>query len=163
MQSTGKMFLFWAVVIVLLMLVFTKWESQIFNPNQNVKTITANGIEQVTLKRNRSGHYVANGEINGVEVTFFVDTGATVVAIPAALEQKLNLQRGAAHPISTANGRAIAYSTDLKSISLGDIRIDNVEGSIVENMGDNKVLLGMSFLRHLNFSQQDNQLILSIP
>jgi len=41
-------------------------------------------VREVVLKRNRYGHYVANGSINGSQVEFLLDTGATAVAVPAA-------------------------------------------------------------------------------
>jgi aspartyl protease family protein len=62
------------------------------------------GTRVLTLERNRYGHYYAAGHINGREVEFRADTGATTAAVPAALEQRLGLQRQAGVPVETANG-----------------------------------------------------------
>ena len=65
------------------------------NPNSEPEfNETDNGIKEVVLQRNRQGHYVANGTINGVPVTFLLDTGATDVAIPAAIARRAGLNQG---------------------------------------------------------------------
>jgi predicted flap endonuclease-1-like 5' DNA nuclease len=43
---------------------------------------TTPACPSVVLRRNRMGHYVARGSINGAPVTFLLDTGATAVALP---------------------------------------------------------------------------------
>ena len=60
-------------------------ESQ-YNPNQSVQTrYSDSGAREVVLQRNKFGHYVTAGQINGRPVTFMVDTGATGVAISEAV------------------------------------------------------------------------------
>ena len=66
-----------------------------YNPNRSLETRhTEDGLVEVVLQRNRQGHYVTSGEINGEPVTFILDTGATGVAIPSALAGKIGLQPG---------------------------------------------------------------------
>jgi len=82
------------------------------NPNNEPEfNETDNGIKEVVLQRNRQGHYVANGTINGVPVTFLLDTGATDVAIPAAIARKAGLNQGYISQAATANGIIQVYST----------------------------------------------------
>ena len=57
--------------------------------------LQSNGKAQVTLQQNRQGHYVTNGAINGTQVTFLLDTGATQVSIPGHIAETLSLQAGA--------------------------------------------------------------------
>ena len=84
------------------------------NPNSEPEfNETDNGIKEVVLQRNRQGHYVANGTINGVPVTFLLDTGATDVAIPAAIARKAGLNQGYISQAATANGIIQVYSTIL--------------------------------------------------
>ena len=51
----------------------------------------------------------------------------------------------------TANGRIEVYSTLLREVNLGGIN---------PHMPGDEVLLGMSFLKHLDFSQRSDQLLL---
>ena len=138
-----------------------RWLLHQANPNQQ-PALTANGA--VVLERNRQGHYVATGEINGHKVTFLLDTGATTVALSARLARELDLKRGAAIEMDTANGTAVGFTTRLNSVRLGDIVVREVSAVFSEGMMDDTVLLGMSFLKHLEFTQRGNQLILrSLP
>ena len=56
------------------------------HPNQQLQI--APGSELV-LKRSRNGHYFFPGTINGQPVTFLLDTGATLVSVPAHLSEEL--------------------------------------------------------------------------
>lgn len=134
-----------------------RWIEGQINPNPR-PTVNATGA--VVLERNRQGHYVANGEINGRTVTFLLDTGATSVALSTRLARELDLQRGPEIQLETANGVAVGFKTRLNSVRLGDIVVREVNAVFSDGMMDDTVLLGMSFLKHLEFSQRENRLIL---
>jgi len=106
------------------------------------------------------GHYLANGEINGRPVTFLLDTGATDISIPALLAKDLGLERGAARRYQTANGTITTYGTRLETVRLGGIVRRQVRAHINPGMRQGEVLLGMSFLKHLEMVQRGNQLTL---
>lgn len=131
------------------------------NPNQSVETrYLENGAREVVLKRNRAGHYVTRGQINGHPVEFMLDTGATGIAIPESLAAELGLERGRRLSTRTANGIATAWATRLDRVSVGDIALEDVFASISPGLATSEVLLGMSFLRHIEFTQRGDTLIL---
>jgi aspartyl protease family protein len=146
--------------LLLLVTFFDDQLKQQFNPNTEVEYQLKNGIATVTLKRNRAGHYIANGFINNHPVTFLLDTGATNVAIPALLADKIGLVRGQEHYTMTANGQSIGYSTRLDLLELGAIRLQDVNASIAPGFKANEILLGMSALKQLEFTQRGNTLTL---
>jgi len=129
------------------------------NPNRDV-TVGAAGDERVELEPGPGGQYRAPGRINGQAVTFLIDTGASHVAVPASLAAELGLERGPEIRVRTASGTATAYHTRIDRIELGGLRVDDVRGSINPAMGGDAVLLGMTFLRAVDFSQRDGRLIL---
>ena len=130
------------------------------NPNQNVAS-SMNGQQiEVRLKQNKQGHYVANGKINGETVTFFVDTGATSVSVPAHLAAKLKLKGKGRGIASTANGDVEIQFATIDSLELGDIRLTDIPATINPGMRDTDILLGMSVLRQLEFTQRGEWLIL---
>ena len=133
------------------------WLKRQENPNQQVAS-RSDGV--VVLQRNRQGHYVADGEINGHSVTFLLDTGATNVAFSERLARELALPRGAAIRLETANGTTVGFATRLQSVRLGDIVVREVNAVFSNGMQDDTVLLGMSFLKHLEFTQRGDELIL---
>ncbi|MCB1925145.1 MAG: TIGR02281 family clan AA aspartic protease [Gammaproteobacteria bacterium] len=163
-QRTGRhMLLFaWVGGIVLLTVLFQDVLQSRFNPNSAPQgQQAADGRHEVVLDRNASGHYVASGRINGLPVVFLLDTGATDVALPEALADRLRLVRTGGGISQTANGAVAVWQTVLDEVQLGDIRLQDVRASIVPSMAaDAPVLLGMSFLRQLEFSQRDGQLTL---
>lgn len=134
-----------------------RWLLKQANPNQR---LTVNTSGAVVLERNRQGHYVATGEINGHKVTFLLDTGATAVALSSRLARELDLKRGASIQINTANGISQGFQTRLNSVRLGDIVVHEVSAVFSDGMLDDTVLLGMSFLKHVEFTQRENKLIL---
>ncbi len=130
------------------------------NPNRNLTASEANGVREVVLKRNRAGHYVTSGKINGQEVVFMLDTGATTIAIPASIAANLELPRGREINTRTANGVATAYATRLDQVSVGNIALSNVAAGVSPGLATKEILLGMSFLKHIEFTQRGDTLIL---
>ena len=128
------------------------------HPNRNL--VVEPGASELVLRRDRAGHYRFPGWINGRPVRFLLDTGATQVAIPSAVAERLGLQRGAPIIISTANGRATGHRTRLDSLRLGDIELRDVAALIAPGMDGDEVLLGMSALKQLEFSQKGGTLVL---
>jgi len=149
----------WLLLLGLLAWWFAGYEESQHNPNQQISSrYTTDGAQEIVLQRNRYGHYVATGKINGTPVTFLLDTGASDVSIPSELADKLRLKRGASQIYNTANGQITAYLTRLDRISLGDIELRDVPASINPSGEGNGVLLGMSFLKDLEFTQRGDTL-----
>ena len=150
----------WVVAMGLATWLFGNWQSARDNPNQQPQSLHGNDYIELRLASGRGGHYLLNGQINARPVTFLLDTGATAVSIPAELAHDLQLKRGAPLQLSTANGTVTGWRTRLASLQLGDIRLHEVAAIIVPNMGDQQVLLGMSALKQLEFTQRDGTLVL---
>jgi aspartyl protease family protein len=157
--------LMWLVVLGLFTAYFTHWEQTQFNPNQTVTKMTGpEGVREVVLQRNRYGHYVATGAIDDQPVVFMLDTGASDISVPQVVATRLGLKRGPVVYYQTAAGPAKAYMTRLDSVTLGDIELRNVRAHINPNVNDDEVLLGMTFLKHLEFTQRgDNLTIRQYP
>ena len=127
------------------------------NPNRMLQI--AAGTELV-LKRGVDGHYVFPGAINGQPVTFLLDTGATLVAVPAHLAARLGLEAGASLQSVTANGTVITRATRVDSLAFGPFELRGVPATLNPGMVDDYVLLGMSVLKHLEFAQRGDTLVL---
>lgn len=151
----------WIIGLGLLVLLFSDFLDHQFNPNQNVQTrLDSSGKGVVELLRNRHGHYVTQGHINGVPVIFMLDTGATLVSIPETIANKLDLERGPEHYASTANGTIKVYSTRLDRVGIGAIELHDIAADINPHMSSDAILLGMSFLKKLELTQRGDILTL---
>lgn len=154
----------WVLLLAMLTLLFSQWLERQNNPNRQLSVTTnLQGESSVVLKRNRAGHYVAPGKINGVDVVYLLDTGATLVAVSSSLAEKAGLQPGAPSQSRTANGVVMSWLTEIDRLQLGPITMQNVKASILPNMPAHEVLLGMSFLKHLKLQQQGDELEISVP
>ena len=154
----------WVVGLALLALLFQRFFEHQNNPNRNPEvTADATGRAQVVLARNRSGHYVASGRINGQPVVFLVDTGATDVALTLTLARRLGLKLGASRISRTANGNVRTWTTTLDSVDLGGLAARDVRAAVLPNMPGEDVLLGMSYLKRFELIQRDGALTVRVP
>jgi aspartyl protease family protein len=132
------------------------------NPNDHIAT-GSGAPERVELAVNPGGQYIVPGTINGHDVDFLVDTGATHVAVPASIAEDAGLERGAEMRVQTAGGTRRAWHTTIDRVAVGGIERRNVRGSINPSMPGDYVLLGMTFLRDLELRQQGDRLVIENP
>ncbi len=151
----------WVLLLILLVYFFGEAIERKLNPNQALTTrYIGENIREVTLQRNNQGHYITNGQINGSEVVFMLDTGATGVAVPAHIAREVGLKKGPAIEIHTANGRATGYISNLDRIGIDGIQMENIRAVINPNDNSDMILLGMTFLKEIEFTQRGDELIL---
>lgn len=119
----------------------------------------AEGGSSIVLPMGSGGHFSAAGSINGKQVTFLVDTGATSVALSQSEANRIGLdwKRGRPGLSQTANGTVPVYAVNLTSVRVGDVEIANVAGVVVPSDMP-MVLLGNSFLNRFNM-RRDNDVM----
>lgn len=164
-QGSAKIFtiIFWLLLMGSMTLFFNGFIEQKYNPNRHLIEM-GEGVEtDVVLLRNQAGHYVAPGFINGYEVTFLLDTGATNISVPASVARTAGLKQGRQAMVNTANGVVPVYQTELDTVQLGAIKLQYIQAHINPHMSDDIVLLGMSFMKHLDMTQRDDTLTLKLP
>lgn len=148
----------WIIFLAMLFGVFDYLVSQRSNPNQNIVTTIDGQQKEIVLQRNVYGHYVSNGMINGSSVVFLLDTGASDIAIPESVAEEIGLRKERQVMVKTANGNTRAYRTRLDSVAIGDIVLYDLNATILTNITGREVLLGMSFLKHLEIIQKGKSL-----
>lgn len=144
----------WILGLALLTWYFQQKLMQDHNPNQSVQQLDA---QTIVLQQNRYGHYLANGSINQAPVLFLLDTGATQVAIPQAVAQRLKLKVGYKVALNTAAGQVEGHQTHIKELSLGPFKLYDLPAVIMPSDHE-EVLLGMNALRQFELVQRDGQL-----
>ncbi|HSH26531.1 MAG TPA: TIGR02281 family clan AA aspartic protease [Wenzhouxiangella sp.] len=143
--------------LLLLTFVFSGLIDDRSKPNRQVASSQVNGGIEVVLESDRQGHFIASGAIGGREVTFLVDTGATLVSVPENLADELGLERKARIGLETAAGPVTGWMTRIDEVRLGDIVQRDVLAAISPARSDT-VLLGMSFLKNLEMTHSDGRL-----
>jgi aspartyl protease family protein len=118
--------------------------------------------QSVALAADALGHFITEGLVNGGPVRFLIDTGASVVALPARDAHRLGIdyRKGRLIVMQTANGPTYAHVITLDTVKVGGIELHNVEAAIHEQ-GLGVALLGMSFLNRVEMRNEGQMMTLT--
>lgn len=111
--------------------------------------------QEFQISRNTTGMFTTVGSINGLTVSFLVDTGATHVAMNAAQARRLGIDfRVAGRPmtVTTASGVERAWGVTLDIVKVGELVQRNVGAVVLEGNQPSRTLLGMSYLGRLEMT-----------
>jgi aspartyl protease family protein len=118
----------------------------------------------VELGRASDGHFYARLTVEGVELRFLVDTGASSVVLSREDAGRIGLDPGRLSfvvPASTANGTVMGAPVTLGRVELGGI-VDSGVKALVNGGEMRTSLLGMSYLgRFRRFSVEGDRLVLT--
>ena len=117
----------------------------------------------VTIPRDALLQYRTVATINGRRVAVMVDTGANIVAMSTTHASSVGLKydEGLPTQVETAGGVANAWFVKLDSVDVGGIQVENVEASVVEGGYPTTILLGMSYLKHVEMVESGGILSLT--
>jgi aspartyl protease family protein len=118
----------------------------------------------VVVARDSFGRFRADGRIDGRELQFTVDTGASIVALTADDAAQLGIHPAADEYtmlIRTANGTVRAAPTTLDMVEVGDIMVHDVAAVVMPDGALSDNLLGLSFLSRLHhFEYSEGKMVL---
>jgi aspartyl protease family protein len=109
--------------------------------------------QSVRIRKRPDGHFMVRTDAGGVILNMLVDTGASTVVLRPEDGQRLGFDVDDLRytvPVQTANGTTYAASVRLKTLSVGKIRLNNVDALVAKRGTLRESLLGMSFLNRLN-------------
>lgn len=129
---------------------------------QTYSSGAASGAQSVTLSVGAGGHFVSEGQVNGGTIRFLVDTGATMVAIPASDAERLRIdyRKGRRATTQTAGGPTPAYVVTLNTVRVGAIELQNVEAIVIET-GLPVALLSNTLLGRMDMRREGETLTLT--
>ncbi|MFZ9037205.1 MAG: retropepsin-like aspartic protease family protein [Gammaproteobacteria bacterium] len=96
------------------------------------------------------GMYFGDGAIIEEKTRFLVDTGATYVTLSGnkAGQLGIDFRKGSPSQVQTAAAAVMAWTVKLDSVSVGGIRMSNIDATVIAGDQPFEVLLGNSFLQH---------------
>ena len=112
-------------------------------------------VKEVQVWRDTTGMYTTVGSIDGLPVSFLIDTGATQVAMNASQARRLGIDyhvTGDPAEVTTASGVERAWMVTLDSVKVGDLEVRNVSAVVLEGKQPKVTLLGMSYLGRMEIS-----------
>ena len=151
LPRTLKITTVWLLVATALFLGVQAWLAERTRPRVSMPEM---GV--VELRRALDGHFHWPARVNGREVDFLVDTGATRTALPGELAARLGLTEGTPVRSSTAGGVAQGYEVQVDLALEGGLTARNLRVTVLPRL--KAPLLGMDILGRLQFSQRDGVL-----
>jgi aspartyl protease family protein len=152
LPSGLKIATIWLLVGCALFLAVQAWMAQSKRAAFSVDLVQG----AVQLQRERDGHFHWPGRVNGVEVDFLVDTGATSTALPQALAERVGLVKEGRVVSSTAGGDAVGYSARADVVLDGGVRAERLRVTVLPKL--EAPLLGMDVLSKMRFTQSQGVL-----
>jgi len=146
-----KMILGWVIILFFTTALVVYWDdfkqTKLYAslvPGHNVEL----GAGEMYFMRAADGHFHINAKVNGVDIKFMVDTGASSIVLNKedAIRTGFNVEQLSYNmAISTANGQTRAASVNLQTLQIGGKLHANIAAIVNEGELDSS-LLGMSFL-----------------
>jgi len=126
------------------------------NPSYNM-----NKLSMVIPYVDKDGSMIVQGSVNGIPMSFVVDTGATLLAVPPAIAKPAGLYDSASTMVKaqTANGEVSVPRVTIKLLSVAKIKLPHVDATIqnVSTKNNELGLLGMSFFKHYKMTIDHNK------
>ena len=129
---------------------------QMFERQQHETRFSAKG-EVIEIRRGPDGHYHWPGSINGLEVDFLIDTGATGTAMSQAMARQLGLETLRRVQSDTAGGVVTGELVRADLMLQGGVRVERMVITALAGLSD-RPLLGMDVLGKLRWQQHDGVL-----
>lgn len=120
---------------------------------------------ETRVEMSRDGHFWITARVNGEQVDFMVDTGATLTAVSARTADRIGLAPrvgGIPVTLNTANGAISAEIGTLDEIRFGNVVARGLDTVIVPNLGETNVI-GMNLLSRLASWRVEGNTLVLVP
>ena len=115
----------------------------------------------VSIAPDRGGMYEVNGSINGFQVKFLVDTGATSISMNRGHAKRIGINykmEGKEGLSQTASGLSKIYIVNLKTVMVGGIKLNDVQAAVHDGDFPRVILLGNTFLGRVKMIREGQML-----
>jgi aspartyl protease family protein len=146
--KTVKMALSWVLIFGGLIFLLTQWPT--IRGALDPASPRIEGGEMLLTAR-EDGHFYVRGTINGADVLFMVDTGATDIVLTTETAARAGFSHDTLRfdgMAQTANGAVRIAGVRIGELTIGDVTLRDVPASVNEGALSTN-LLGMRFLRTL--------------
>ena len=151
-----KMFFGWVLIFLAAFVAFTLKDDflalgkRVFSEARGEPQMVQAGRE-LRIKKSLDGHFWVTARLNGENVRFLIDSGATTTSISTETARRAEIEPVSGFPaiVQTANGTVPVQRGRAGTLEVGDIERRNLAVHISEAFGPMNVL-GMNFLSSLS-------------
>ena len=162
-----KMFAGWVLIFLAAFVAFTLKDDFMALGNRVMAEARGEGQvvrvgSELRIRKSDDGHFWVDGRLNGENVRFLVDSGATTTSISEQTARRAHIEAADGFPVmvDTANGVVTARRGVAERLAIGTIERRNMTVFVAEAFGPTDVL-GMNFLSSLSgWSVQGQWLVL---
>jgi aspartyl protease family protein len=154
--AAGQLAIWAAIVLTIVALYGYRYELRDIGERVMAELMPTRGGQlqggAMVFTRSADRQFWIDATVNGIQVRFLVDTGASNVVLNRADAARLGFQPGSlsfTQDFQTANGRTRGAPVTLKELRIGTIRFGDVAASVNEGELDHS-LLGMRLLERLS-------------
>ena len=151
LKQAAKMILAWVAIFgVVFIIVAFRGEFADFGQRLRAEATGREIVagETVRIPMSDDGHFWVTARVNGQDVRFMVDSGASVTTVSRTIAQAAGIPITFRRVmVSTANGRAWVIKSHAEALQIGPI--ERFDFAIDVNETDDMNLLGMNFLSSL--------------
>jgi len=149
-----------------------KWDEKVRERHEKYVRDEKTRIEKAKREKEHrvkfpdSSRIMVDAVLDGkIKTKMLVDTGATSVSISLKMAKQLGVRIKSSKktPVTLADGTVReGFRIALKSVEVAGLKAENVDANAMEMKGDDKPLLGMSFLNrfHMRIDSVNNELVL---
>ena len=118
---------------------------------------------EVRVVRDIANQYRIQAEINGSRTEVMIDTGANTVAMNSADARRFGVARISQNAVQleTAGGMINGWRAQIARIDVGGIVVQNVDAVVTEGDFPTTILLGMSYLNHVDLNERNGVLLMT--
>jgi aspartyl protease family protein len=151
-----QMFAGWVIIFLAVFVAFTLKDDfielgqRVLDDTRGEKVAVQQGAA-MRIKQSLDGHFWVDAELNGHNVRFLVDSGATTTSIAGSTARRAGIEpsRGLPVLVQTANGTVTVQRGRAGRLRLGTIERNDLAVHISDGFGEVNVL-GMNFLSSLS-------------
>ncbi len=169
LKDTVKMIAAWAGIFALFLLIFS-FRSELLMAWDRVRTELVGRSDQtvvgeeLVLRKSIDGHFFVNARVNGQNVDFLIDSGATTTSLSSNTAERIGLEVDRGYPVivSTANGNAKAWRARIATLQFDNMTTQDHAILVLDGMRDGN-LLGMNFLSELKSWRVEGDKMILVP
>ncbi|MFN5820196.1 MAG: TIGR02281 family clan AA aspartic protease, partial [Novosphingobium sp.] len=165
LRKTGYLGMLAAGLLLVGQLAYTAERSDAMLELRHRPAVAVSGSETIVPMAS-DGHFWVTAEVNGRELDFLIDTGATFTGIGRDAAEELGIKpdpQQAPLELETANGVITATLGKVDALRFGNIEVRGLPVAVPQDTADDTQVIGMNLLSQLASWRVEGDRLILVP